>query len=107
MQTPDGHLDMTYQRPGSGCSAGCCEPQAKPIPAFISQVNKFLEEQVPNGGRRNATTTTEMLLNIPTTAHCMGGAAIADSPARGVVDYRSRVFAKNMYICDGSVLAPI
>ena len=52
-----------------------------------------------------STTTTEMLFNIPTTAHCMGGAAIADSPARGVVDYRCRVFGyQNMYICDGSIL---
>jgi cholesterol oxidase len=36
------------------------------------------------------------------TAFCV----IADSPARGVVDDRHRVFGyKNMYICDGSVIA--
>ena len=58
-----------------------------------------------NAAGVNATTTTEMIFNIPTTAHCMGGAAIADSPARGVVDYRCRVFGyQNLYICDGSIL---
>ncbi len=31
---------------------------------------------------------------------------IADSPGHGVVDHRHRVFGyKNMYICDGSVVA--
>jgi cholesterol oxidase len=31
---------------------------------------------------------------------------IAESPAHGVVDHRHRVFGyKNMYICDGSVVA--
>jgi cholesterol oxidase len=31
---------------------------------------------------------------------------MADSPARGVVDSRHRIFGyKNMYICDGSVVS--
>ena len=48
----------------------------------------------------------EILFNVPATAHCLGGAVIADSPERGVVDHRHRVFGyKNMYVCDGSVVA--
>jgi cholesterol oxidase len=48
----------------------------------------------------------EILFDIPGTAHCIGGCVIADSPVRGVVDDRHRVFGyKNMYICDGSVVA--
>lgn len=105
MQTLDGHLDMKLERPWYFPFRRMLRTTGKPIPAFIPQVNKFLEEQVPKMGGVNATTTTEMLFNIPTTAHCMGGAAIADSPARGVVDYRCRVFGyQNMYICDGSIL---
>ena len=35
-----------------------------------------------------------------------GRSVIADSPERGVVDHRNRVFGyKNMYVCDGSVVA--
>ena len=31
---------------------------------------------------------------------------MADSPEKGVVDYRNRVFGyKNMYVCDGSVVS--
>jgi cholesterol oxidase len=48
----------------------------------------------------------EILFDIPGTAHCIGGCVIADSPEHGVVDDRQRVFGyRNMYICDGSVLA--
>ena len=48
----------------------------------------------------------EILFNVPTTAHCFGGCIISDSSDNGVVDPHHRVFGyKNMYICDGSVIA--
>jgi cholesterol oxidase len=48
----------------------------------------------------------EILFNVPGTAYCLGGCVIADPPESGVVDSRHRVFGyKNMYICDGSVVA--
>ena len=48
----------------------------------------------------------EILFNVPGTAHCLGGCVIADSAKNGVVDSRHRVFGyRNMYICDGSVVA--
>jgi cholesterol oxidase len=48
----------------------------------------------------------EILFNVPGTAHCVGGCIMADSRARGAVDYRNRVFGyTNMYACDGSVVA--
>ena len=52
------------------------------------------------------STLPEILLDVPGTAHCIGGCVIADSPAHGVVDACHRVFGyQNMYICDGSVVA--
>ena len=48
----------------------------------------------------------EILFDVPGTAHILGGCPMADSRAHGVVDYRNRVFVyKNMYVCDGSVIA--
>ena len=47
----------------------------------------------------------EILFDVPGTAHCIGGCVMADSPERGVIDNRHRVFGyRNMYICDGSVV---
>jgi cholesterol oxidase len=49
---------------------------------------------------------TEILFDVPGTAHVLGGSAIAGSREEGVVDHRHRVFGyRNMYVCDGSVLA--
>jgi cholesterol oxidase len=37
------------------------------------------------------------------TAHPMGGAAIADTPARGVADHRGEVFGcPRLYVADGA-----
>ncbi|MFP5304009.1 GMC oxidoreductase, partial [Cobetia sp. SIMBA_158] len=48
----------------------------------------------------------EILFNIPTTAHCMCGAAMAASPEDCVCDGQNRVFHyRNMLICYSSMLA--
>ncbi|MFJ4655212.1 GMC oxidoreductase [Nocardia sp. NPDC088792] len=47
----------------------------------------------------------EAILSIPTTAHLLGGAAIGDSPATGVIDARHRVYGyRNLLVCDGAAI---
>jgi cholesterol oxidase len=49
---------------------------------------------------------TEILFDIPGTAHVLGGCPIGRTAGDGVVDHRHRVFGyQNLYICDGSVIA--
>ena len=49
---------------------------------------------------------TEILFDVPGTAHILGGCPMAASPAEGVVDARNRLFGyRNLYVCDGSVIA--
>ncbi|WP_328856310.1 FAD-dependent oxidoreductase [Williamsia herbipolensis] len=58
------------------------------------------------GGGYGSTAVTESLLARPTTAHILGGAVIADSPAHGVVDRFRRAFGyENLLITDGSTVA--
>ena len=48
---------------------------------------------------------TESLLNIPTTAHILGGAVIGADPERGVVDARNRAFGyRDLLVCDGAAV---
>lgn len=48
---------------------------------------------------------SEVLLATPTTAHILGGAALADSSDLGVVDENHEVFGQpGLYVCDGSVI---
>jgi cholesterol oxidase len=49
---------------------------------------------------------SETLLNIPTTAHILGGCCMGDSAENGVVDHRHRVFGYDeLYVIDGSAIS--
>ncbi|MBI3544367.1 MAG: GMC family oxidoreductase [Deltaproteobacteria bacterium] len=51
------------------------------------------------------SAVNEVLLQIPTTAHILGGCGIGPDPEHGVIDGKHAVFGyRNMYVCDGSVI---
>ena len=75
------------------------------MPTFIPAANEFAQKFAQIAGGTAMSMLPEILFDVPGTAHCLGGAVIADSPERGVVDARHRVFGyTNMYVCDGSVV---
>jgi cholesterol oxidase len=48
----------------------------------------------------------ETLLNIPTTAHILGGCCMGDSPKTSVIDHQHRVFGYDgLYVIDGSAIS--
>jgi cholesterol oxidase len=47
----------------------------------------------------------EVILDVPTTAHILGGCAIGASPEEGVVDAGNRVYGyEGLYVVDGSMI---
>ena len=51
------------------------------------------------------SSLTEVFLNVPVTAHVLGGCSLAPSADEGVVDTSQRVFGyRGLYVCDGSVI---
>jgi cholesterol oxidase len=75
------------------------------IPTFIPQANSFAEKLSQELGGTPRTSLGEIFLNVPSTAHILGGAKMGADPDDGVIDYRCRVFNyKNMYVCDGSMI---
>ena len=104
MQTLDGHLTMKLKRQWFWPFTKHLATEGKGIPAFIPAANDFAVKAARAAGGIPMTSLTEILLNIPMTAHCIGGAAMGHNRADGVCDGRNRVFGyKNMYICDGSM----
>jgi cholesterol oxidase len=80
--------------------------RGKRISTFIPQANEFAKKTAALIGGTAMSMTNEVLFNIPSTAHILGGCVMAGTREQGVVDQRNRVFGyKNLYICDGSVLA--
>jgi cholesterol oxidase len=77
----------------------------RPNPTFIPVANEAAEWLAERTGGIAQSSTAEALMNIPTTAHILGGAVIGHSPEDGVVDRRQRVFGyENLLVCDGAAV---
>jgi cholesterol oxidase len=106
MQTLDGHIDMRLGRPWFWPFRKTLMSRGRRIPTFIPQANEFARKAAQLIGGTPMSMVTEILFDTPATAHVLGGCVMAPSPAEGVVDHHNRLFGyKNMYLCDGSVIA--
>ena len=106
MQALDGHLDMRWERHIYWPFRKFLVSRGQRVPTFIPQANEFAQKFAQIAGGTAVSMLPEILFDVPGTAHCLGGCVIGSSPESGVVDYRNRVFGyKNLYICDGSVVA--
>ena len=77
----------------------------RPNPTFIQaaeDVTKWFAEQT---GGVPQSSLMEATLNIPTTAHILGGAVVGAGPETGVIDADNRVYGyENLMVCDGSAV---
>lgn len=106
MQTVDAHINMRLARRWFWPFGKRLVTEGDPIPTFIPEANAFAERGAKELGGIATTFLSEILFNVPTTAHCMGGCAMAKSAEHGVMDVQNRVFGyQNMLICDGSMLS--
>jgi cholesterol oxidase len=106
MQTLDNAIALRPRRKLlGGLKLQTEQDPEKPNPTFIPVANQAAEWIAERTGGIAQSSVTEALLNIPTTAHILGGAVIGASPADGVVDGQQRLFGyENLLVCDGSVV---
>jgi cholesterol oxidase len=106
MQTLDRHIEMRLGRPWFWPFRRVLRSQGRRIPTFIPEANEFARKLALAIGGTPMSMVTEILFDVPGTAHILGGCAMAASAEEGVVDARNRVFGyRNLYVCDGSVIA--
>ncbi|MGA7046778.1 MAG: GMC family oxidoreductase [Candidatus Sulfotelmatobacter sp.] len=106
MQTLEGEIEMRWRRPWFWPFRKFLVSRGEKVPTYIPKANEFAQRFAQLTGGFAMSMLPEILFDVPGTAHCIGGCVIADSASRGVVDSRHRIFNyKNMYICDGSVVA--
>ncbi len=106
MQTLDNAIALrpTLKRNGDVRLQTEQDPE-RPMPTFIPAANDAAEWLAKRTGGVAQSSTTEALMNIPTTAHILGGAVIGHSPEDGVVDSGQRVFGyENLLVCDGAAV---
>jgi cholesterol oxidase len=106
MQALDGHIDMYWERPWFWPFRKFLVSRGDKVPTYIPAANEFAEKFARMAGGTAVSMLPEILFDVPSTAHCLGGCVIANSATEGVVDSRHRVFGyQNMYVCDGSVVS--
>ncbi|MHB1808393.1 MAG: GMC oxidoreductase [Solirubrobacteraceae bacterium] len=77
----------------------------RPNPTFIPIANEAAEWFAKRTGGIAQSSVMEALLNVPTTAHILGGAVIGADASAGVVDADQKVFGyESLLVCDGSVI---
>jgi cholesterol oxidase len=107
MQTLDNSMRLVPKRNamGMGPRLQTQEDPDKPNPRFIEVADTVTRRAAEKLGGTPQSGLTEALLNIPTTAHIMGGAVIGESPETGVIDGRQRAFGyENLLVCDGAAI---
>jgi cholesterol oxidase len=106
MQTLDNAIALRPKRRRSGAVRLQTEQDPeRPNPTFIPVANEAAEWLAKRTGGIAQSSLTEALMNIPTTAHILGGAVIGHGPEDGVVDARQRVFGyENLLVCDGAAV---
>lgn len=106
MQTLDVHIEMRLGRPWFWPFRKVLMSRGRRVPTHIPGANDFARTVAKLVGGMPVSMVTEILFDVPGTAHILGGCPMAASPARGVVDPRHRLFGyRNVYVCDGSVVA--
>lgn len=107
MQTLDNSLKLRPKKNkfGGGWRLSTEEDPVNPNPRFIPAANKAAELAAKRMGGVPQSSIFEVLFNIPTTAHILGGAVIGKNADSGVIDKHNRVFGyDNFLICDGSAM---
>ncbi len=75
------------------------------VPNYIPVANDAARHLAARMNAFPSSSINEVVLNVPTTAHILGGAPMASTAAEGVLDAQNRVFGyDNLYVIDGSMI---
>lgn len=108
MQTLDNSINVVRKRHlWSGWKPGLTSESTRnnKAPSYIPLANEFARRMAQAMNAVPGSAINEVLLDVPTTAHILGGASIALHPSEGVINLHHQVFGyANLYVCDGSMI---
>jgi cholesterol oxidase len=98
-------LRASPRRRGPGVRLQTEQDPKRPNPTYLPAAERAARWFAERTGGIPQSALTESTLNIPTTAHILGGAVIGADPSTGVVDARNRAFGYvNLLVCDGTAV---
>ncbi len=107
MQPIDNFLKLRMRKSRLDPSGSTLDSDAEgsTVPTYIPIANEFAQRMAKAIGGHAGSGTLEVLLNVATTAHILGGCPMGTSAANGVIDDGCRVFGyDDMYVVDGSMI---
>jgi cholesterol oxidase len=75
------------------------------VPRYIPAANEAAKSMAKSLNGLAMSSITEVVLDVPTTAHILGGCAMGESAQEGVIDAQNRVHGHpGLYVIDGSMI---
>lgn len=111
MQTTDNSINVRRRRGLFGARLTSSQGYGAPNPTYIPEGNAAVRAlagrlQRATGERTFPGSSIGEILDIPMTAHFLGGAVISGSPDRGVIDPYHRVWSyPGLHIVDGAAIS--
>jgi cholesterol oxidase len=109
MQVSDNHIQLVHRRrwfwPFSALSSAPSEAGEKRNPSYIPAANDMARRVAKKIDGWPSSSINEVLFDIPSTAHLLGGAPIGSNRDGAVCDDHNRVFGhEGLYVVDGSAV---
>ena len=105
MQSYDNSLRLIRKRGVFGTRIVSRQGHGEPNPTYIPIANEAARIAAEAMGGDAMSSINEVLLNRPTTAHILGGAAIGSDPSSGVIDAYHRMFGHpGLHVVDGAAV---
>lgn len=106
MQSLDNAMRMVWQKNfWGGGSIQIKNDGNKKVPAYIEVGQNVMKNYAKKADAVPANSLTEVLFNMSTTAHILGGIPMGYNKNEGVINEKFEVFGyPNMYVLDGSII---
>ncbi len=106
MRAYEGTLRMRLRRGPFGAAMGSAlDGSARPR-AYMPESAELISQYAYEADGYPIAVSSETLLNVPTTAHLLGGCCMGTSAETGVIDAQHRVFGyPGLYVIDGSAIS--
>ncbi len=107
MQSRDNSLTMRWRRRRKGKIHMTTEQgHGEPNPTYIPEANTAARLAADAMGGYAGSSVNEVMAEVPTTAHILGGAAIGADANSGVIDAYQRVYGHpGLHVADGSAIS--
>ena len=105
MQSLPNHMSLVLRRRWPFPKLSSIWDSSQRVPKYFPAANDLAERLAQKMGGDPSSNFPEVVFNLTSTAHILGGCPMGRDSDGGVIDSRGRVFGyENFYVADGSIV---